>query len=190
MIFLYSLRALLWQRAMRVFSISSPITKGLKFIPWAMPNLRLRIFTNHFIFTDVSEQKGIFKKTYQSKLLKKELICKGVFCGKIRQPKGKTFHSRKKFKLLQKAWDFKDFVVQKGEKYYANVKVYSLHKMALWYLHHASVYFLNSKEQKWCRNSKAIWHNDRPPAQCKAPCARSQWYQSCQSLLEEAWIFR
>ena len=62
MIFPYSLRALLWQRAMRVFSISSPITKGLKFIPWAMPNLRLRIFTNHFIFTDVSEQEGIFQK--------------------------------------------------------------------------------------------------------------------------------
>ena len=62
MISLYSLRALLWQRAMRVFSISFPITKGLKFIPWAMPNLRLRILTNHFIFTDVSEQKGIFQK--------------------------------------------------------------------------------------------------------------------------------
>ena len=97
MIFPYSLRALLWQRAMRVFSISSPITKGLKFIPWAMPNLRLRILTNHFIFTDVSEQKGIFqKKTLSIQIIEERINLQRVFCRKNRQPTGKTFYSKEK----------------------------------------------------------------------------------------------
>ena len=108
-----------------------PYHKRLEIHPMGNAKFASKNFYKSFHLYRRLRTKGDLKKTYRPKLLKKELICKGVFCRKIRQPKGKTFHSRKKCKLLQKAWDFKDFVVQKGEKYYANVKVYSLHKMAL-----------------------------------------------------------
>ena len=61
-----------------------PYHKRLEIHPMGNAKFASKNFTNHFIFTDVSQNKrGFKKKTYRSKLLKKELICKGVFCRKI-----------------------------------------------------------------------------------------------------------
>ena len=73
MIFPYSLRALLWQRAMRVFSISSPITKGLKFIPWAMPNLRLRILPIISSLPTCLRTKGDLKKNLSIQIIEERI---------------------------------------------------------------------------------------------------------------------
>ena len=72
-----------------------PYHKRLEIHPMGNAKFASKIFYKSFHLYRRLRAKGDFfkKKSYRSKLLKKELICKGVFCRKIRQPTGKTFYS-------------------------------------------------------------------------------------------------
>jgi len=77
---------------MRVSSISAPITKGLKFIPWAMPNLRLLQIISSL---PTSQNKRGFKKILSIQIIEERINLQRGFLPQNSTATGKTFYCSK-----------------------------------------------------------------------------------------------